>query len=56
VQLEYPAGKVIYTGTGYMDYVRVSPSGKEVGFSSIRSMAMIAAGFRWWMTRATTGS
>jgi serine/threonine protein kinase/Tol biopolymer transport system component len=32
VQLEYPAGKVIYTGTGYMDYVRVSPSGKEVAF------------------------
>jgi eukaryotic-like serine/threonine-protein kinase len=32
VQLEYPAGKVIYSGTGYMDYVRVSPSGKEVAF------------------------
>src|ERR1019366_6855821 len=32
MQLEYPAGKVIYSGSGYMDYVRVSPSGKEVAF------------------------
>jgi eukaryotic-like serine/threonine-protein kinase len=32
VQLEYPAGKVIYTNAGYVDYVRVSPSGKEVAF------------------------
>jgi eukaryotic-like serine/threonine-protein kinase len=32
VQLEYPAGKVIYTTAGYFDYVRVSPSGKEVAF------------------------
>ncbi len=32
VQLEYPAGKVLYVGTGYMDYVRVSPSGKQVAF------------------------
>jgi eukaryotic-like serine/threonine-protein kinase len=32
VQLEYPAGKVIYTTSGYLDYVRVSPSGKEVAF------------------------
>jgi len=32
VQLEYPAGKVIYTTAGYLDYVRVSPSGKEVAF------------------------
>jgi serine/threonine protein kinase/Tol biopolymer transport system component len=33
VQLEYPAGKVIYTTSGYFDYVRVSPSGKEVAFA-----------------------
>src|SRR5271168_135640 len=32
VQLEYPAGKVIYTTSGYLDYMRVSPSGKEVAF------------------------
>ena len=32
VQLEYPAGKVIYTTAGYLDYVRVSPSGREVAF------------------------
>ena len=32
VQLEYPAGKVIYATSGYLDYVRVSPSGKEVAF------------------------
>jgi hypothetical protein len=32
VQLEYPAGKVIYATAGYLDYVRVSPSGKEVAF------------------------
>jgi Tol biopolymer transport system component len=32
VQLEYPAGKVIYTTAGYVDYVRTSPSGKEVAF------------------------
>jgi eukaryotic-like serine/threonine-protein kinase len=32
VQLEYPAGKVIYTTAGYLDYVRVSPSGQEVAF------------------------
>jgi len=32
VQLEYPEGKVIYTTSGYLDYVRVSPSGKEVAF------------------------
>ena len=31
-QLEYPAGKVIYATAGYLDYVRVSPSGKEVAF------------------------
>jgi serine/threonine protein kinase/Tol biopolymer transport system component len=30
VQLEYPAGKVLETTSGYLDYVRVSPSGKEV--------------------------
>ncbi len=33
VQLEYPAGKVIYTTAGYLDYVRVSPSGQEVAFA-----------------------
>ena len=32
VQLEYPAGKVIYTTSGYLDYVRVSSSGKQVAF------------------------
>src|SRR6266699_2454034 len=33
VQLEYPAGRVIYATAGYLDYVRVSPSGKEVAFA-----------------------
>ena len=33
VQLEYPEGKVIYATAGYLDYVRVSPSGKEVAFA-----------------------
>jgi Tol biopolymer transport system component len=32
VQLEYPVGKVLYTTSGYMDYLRVSASGKEVAF------------------------
>jgi serine/threonine protein kinase/Tol biopolymer transport system component len=32
VQLEYPVGNVIYTTAGYLDYVRISPSGKEVAF------------------------
>jgi len=32
VQLEYPVGKVIYTSSGYLDYVRVSPSGEQVAF------------------------
>jgi Tol biopolymer transport system component len=32
VQLEYPVGKVVYTTTGYLDYVRVSPSGDQVAF------------------------
>jgi hypothetical protein len=32
VQLEYRAGKVLYTTSGYLDYVRVSPSGKQVAF------------------------
>src|SRR5260370_23279272 len=32
VQLEYPAGKGIYVTSGYLDYARVSPSGKEVAF------------------------
>ena len=32
-QLEYPAGKVIYTTSGgYLDHVRVSPDGKRVAF------------------------
>ena len=33
VQLEYPEGKVIYATAGYLDYARVSPSGKEVAFA-----------------------
>lgn len=33
VQLEYPEGKLIYATSGYLDYVRVSPSGKEVAFA-----------------------
>jgi eukaryotic-like serine/threonine-protein kinase len=33
VQLEYPEGKVVYATAGYLDYVRVSPSGKEVAFA-----------------------
>jgi len=32
VQLEYPAGKAIYATAGYLDYVRISPTGKEVAF------------------------
>jgi eukaryotic-like serine/threonine-protein kinase len=32
VQLEYPVGNVVYTTSGYLDYVRVSPSGKQVAF------------------------
>ena len=32
VQLEYPAGKVLYATAGYLDYVRVSRSGKQVAF------------------------
>ena len=32
VQLEYPAGKVLFTTSGYVDHVRVSPSGKQVAF------------------------
>jgi eukaryotic-like serine/threonine-protein kinase len=32
VQLEYPVGKVIHATSGYMDYVRVSSSGKQVAF------------------------
>lgn len=32
VQLEYPMGNVIYTTSGYLDYMRVSLSGKEIGF------------------------
>lgn len=33
VQVEYPEGKTIYTTAGYVDYVRVSPSGKQVAFA-----------------------
>jgi Tol biopolymer transport system component len=32
VQLEFPMGKVIYATSGYLDSVRVSPSGKEIAF------------------------
>jgi len=32
VQLEFPAGHVILTTAGYLDYVRISPTGKEVAF------------------------
>jgi Tol biopolymer transport system component len=32
VQLEYPLAKMIYTTSGYLDYMRISPSGKEVAF------------------------
>ena len=32
VELEYPLGKVIYTTSGYLDFVRISPNGKEVAF------------------------
>jgi eukaryotic-like serine/threonine-protein kinase len=32
VQLEYPEGKVIYSTSGYTDYVRISPDGKQVAF------------------------
>jgi len=32
VQLEYPPGKVIEETSGYVDHVRISPSGQEVAF------------------------
>ena len=32
VQVEYPAGKVVFETNGYADYVRVSRNGKEVAF------------------------
>jgi dipeptidyl aminopeptidase/acylaminoacyl peptidase len=32
LQLEYPAGKVLFTTSGYVDHVRISPSGKQVAF------------------------
>jgi serine/threonine protein kinase/Tol biopolymer transport system component len=32
VQLEYPTGKPIYSTSGYLDYMRVSPSGNQVAF------------------------
>jgi Tol biopolymer transport system component len=32
VQLEFPVAKIIYTTSGYLDYVRVSPNGKVVAF------------------------
>jgi eukaryotic-like serine/threonine-protein kinase len=51
VQLEFPAGHVIYTTSGYLDYVRISPSGKEIAFLEHRvydddlgSVAMVDAG------------
>lgn len=31
-RLEYPAGKLLYENSGYLDYVRVSPDGKTVAF------------------------
>lgn len=33
VQLEYPEGKILYSTAGYLDYVRVSRSGKQVAFA-----------------------
>jgi serine/threonine protein kinase/Tol biopolymer transport system component len=33
VQVEFPEGKTIYTTAGYVDYIRVSPSGKQVAFA-----------------------
>jgi len=33
VQLEFPAGKVLYETSGYLDYLRVSPRGDEVAFA-----------------------
>jgi serine/threonine protein kinase/Tol biopolymer transport system component len=32
VRLEFPAGKVLYESSGYLDYVRVSPQGDAVAF------------------------
>jgi len=32
VDLEFPAGKVIYSTSGYLDYVRVAPDGQSVAF------------------------
>jgi len=32
VQLEYPAGHVIYSTAGFLDYVRISPSGNGLAF------------------------
>jgi len=32
VQLEYPVGRVIEETSGYVDHVRISPSGQEVAF------------------------
>jgi eukaryotic-like serine/threonine-protein kinase len=33
VQLEYPIGKVIYSTSGYIDFVRISPDGQLVAFA-----------------------
>jgi eukaryotic-like serine/threonine-protein kinase len=33
VQLEYPIGKVIYSTSGYIDFVRISPDGQSVAFA-----------------------
>jgi eukaryotic-like serine/threonine-protein kinase len=33
VQLEYPIGKVIYSTSGYIDFVRISPDGQVVAFA-----------------------
>jgi Tol biopolymer transport system component len=32
VQLEYPTGKVLFSTSGYVDHIRVSPNGKQVAF------------------------
>ena len=45
VQLEYPAGKVLYTTSGYLDYVRVSPSASRLRFWNTRCTTMIGGGW-----------
>ena len=32
VQLEFPPGRVLYETSGYLDYIRVSPTGKHLAF------------------------